>query len=144
MRPTTRLWETFAVAALVGMASNVCLAAEEARDPDKPLQASGVIASVDALGGILTLKESSRLDPATGTIAQPTNFLVDAKTVISKDQQPLKLADVQAGDTVTVEYATKDGGNVASSITIQSPVVAKPETVAVSPSATSSATSSKQ
>jgi len=66
--------------------SGVCLEAEEAQDPVKPLQASGVIASVDALGGVVTLKESTHLDPATGTIAQPTSYLVHAKTVVSKDK----------------------------------------------------------
>lgn len=122
MRTTARLWETLAAAAMLGIASSVCLAAEETKDPIKPLQASGVIASVDALGSVVTLKESTHLDPATGTTAQPTSYFVDAKTVVSKDKQPLKLADVQVGDAVTVEYATKDGKNVASSITIQSPI----------------------
>jgi len=120
MRPTARLWETFAAVAIVGMASSVCLAAEEAKESAKLPQASGVIASVDTLGGVLTLKDSSRLDSATGTIAQPTNFLVDAKTVISKDRQLLKLADVRIGDQVTIEYATMDGKRVANSIAIQS------------------------
>lgn len=142
MRPTARLWETFAVVAMLGTASGICLAAEEAKDPVKPLQASGAVVSVDALGGILTLKESSRLDPATGTIAQPTSFLIDAKTVISKAQQPLKLADVQVGDAVAVEYATKDGKNVASSITIQPTVGAEPEAAAPRSTATPSVTSS--
>ena len=72
----------------------------------------------------MTLKESTHLDPATGTIAQPTSYLLDAKTVVSKDKQPLTLADLRVGDAVTVEYATKDGKNVASSITIQSPTAA--------------------
>ncbi|MBI3996668.1 MAG: hypothetical protein HY352_03325 [Candidatus Omnitrophica bacterium] len=133
MRSTARLWETFAVVAMLGTASGVCLAAEEVGDPAKPLQASGVIASVDALGGVLTVKESTHLDPVTGTAAQPTSYLVDAKTVVSKDKQPLTLADLRVGDAVTVEYATKDGKNVASSITIQLP------TAASSGSATSTA-----
>ena len=52
MRPTARLWETLAVVAVLGTVSGVCLAAEEAKNPAKPLQASGVIASVDALGAL--------------------------------------------------------------------------------------------
>ena len=144
MRPTARRWKTFAVVVMVSALGEVGVAAEEAKESAKLPQASGVIASVDALGGILELKESSRLDPTTGTIAQPMNFLVDANTVISKDKQKLQLVDVRVGNAVTVTYATKDGKNMASSITIQSPTGAKPESVAVSSSATSSATSSKQ
>ncbi len=124
MRPTARLWETFAVVVMLGMTSSVCWATEETEESAKLPQVSGVITSVDALGGIVMLKESTPLDPATRTIAQPTSCLVDAKTVISKDQQPLSLADVRAGDQVMVEYATKDGKNVASSIMIQSPTAA--------------------
>lgn len=144
MRPTARLWETFAVVAVLATGSGVCLATEEAGDPAKPLQASGVITSVDALGGILTLKESTHLDPATGTIAQPTSYLVDAKTVISRDQQPLKLVDVRVGDSVMIEYTTTDGKRVASSVAIQSPTGAKLEQTVAAPAAKSSATSSAQ
>ena len=144
MRPTARLWETFAVAAIMGMISGVCLAAEDPKESAKLPQASGEIASVDALGGALTLKESGRLDPATGTIAQPTNFLVDAKTVISRDQQPLKLADVRVGDQVTIEYTTMDGKHVASSIAIQSSTGAKSGQTVAAPAAKSPATSSAQ
>jgi hypothetical protein len=142
MRPPARLWETFAAAAIVGMASGVCLAAEETTDPVKPLHASGVIASVDALGGVVTLKDSTHLDPATGTTAQATSYLVEAKTVISEDQQPLTLADVRVGDAVTVEYATKDGTRVASSITIEPPISSTSGTATAIPAATSSTGSS--
>ena len=142
MRPTARLWETFAVAAMLGTASGVCLAAEEAKDPVKSLQASGVIASVDALGGVVTLKESTHLDPATGTTAQPTSYLVDAKTVVSKDKQPLTLADLRVGDSVTIEYATKDDKRVASSIAIEPPTSSTSGTATATPAAKSSTGSS--
>ena len=144
MRPTARLWETFAVVALLGTLGGACWAADEATESAKLPQASGEIASVDALGSVLTLKESGRLDPATGTIVQPTNFLVDAKTVISKDQQPLKLADVRVGDQVMIEYTTTDGKRVASSIAIQSPTGAKLGQTVAAPAAKSPATSSAQ
>ena len=142
MRPTARLMELFAVVAILGTASGVCLAVEEAQDPVKPLQTSGVIASVDALGGVLTVKESTRLDPATGTTTQPTSYLVDAKTVVSKDKQPLTLAGLRAGDAVTIEYATKDGKRVASSITIEPPTNSTSGTATAAPAAKSSTGSS--
>lgn len=132
MRPTARLMELFAVVAILGTASGVCLAVEEAQDPVKPLQTSGVIASVDVPGGVLTVKESTRLDPATGTTTQPTSYLVDAKTVVSKDKQPLTLAGLRVGDAVTIEYATKDGKRVASSIAIQTPQASSSGTAAQS------------
>ncbi len=119
MRSTARLLEFVAVVALLGAASGISLAAEAVKDPVKPLQASGVIASVDALGGIVTLKESARLDPATGTIAQPTSYFVDATTVVSNDKQSLILADVRTGDAVTIDYTDKDGKRTASVIAIQ-------------------------
>ena len=144
MRPTARLWETFAVVVMISAFGGTALAAEEAKESAKLPQASGEIASVDALGGVLTLKESGRLDPATGTIAQPTSFLVDAKTVISKDQQPLKLADLRVGDAVTVEYTTTDGKHMASSIAIQSPTGTKSGQTVAAPAAKSPATSSAQ
>ena len=144
MRPTARLWETFVVVALLSALGGACWAAEEAKESAKLPQASGEIASVDALGGVLTLKGSGRLDPATGTIAQPASFLVDAKAVISKDQQPLKLADVRVGDQVTIEYTTTDGKRVASSIAIQSPPGAKSGQTVAAPAAKSPATSSAQ
>ena len=142
MRPTARLWETFAVVALLGTLGGVCWAAEEAKESAKLPQASGEIASVDALGGVLTLKASTTSD--SSIVPQPTSFLVDEKTVISRDQQPLKLADVRVGDAVTVEYATKDGKNMASSITIQSPTGAKSEQTVAAPAAKSPTTSSAQ
>lgn len=142
MRPTARLWETFAVVAVLATGSGVCLATEEAGDPAKPLQASGVIASVDALGGVLTVKESTHLDPATETTAQPTNYLVDAKTVVSKDKQPLTLADLRVGDSVTIEYAAKDDKRVASSITIEPPTSSTLGTATATPAAKSSTGSS--
>ncbi len=142
MRPTARLWETFAVVAVLATGSGVCLATEGAGDPAKPLQASGVIALVDALGGVVTVKESTHLDPATGTTAQPTSYLVDAKTVVSKDKQPLTLADLRVGDSVTIEYAAKDDKRVASSITIEPPTSSTSGTATAAPAAKSSTGSS--
>lgn len=144
MKSTATLWQTFAVVAVLATGNHVCLAAEEAGNPAKPLQASGAIASVDALGGLVTVQEQPAGELGTATAGQPTSFLVEAGTVISKDQQPLTLADVRVGDAVTVAYATKDGQNVASAITIQSSTGAKSETAVVSPTTTSSAASSVQ
>jgi hypothetical protein len=142
MRPTARLWETFAVAAWLCTASSVCLAAEEAKDPVKPLQTSGVIASVDALGGVLTVKEQPTENPGTSASVQPTSYLVDAKTVVSKDKQPLTLADLRVGDSVTIEYAEKDDKRVASSITIEPPTSSTLGTATATPAAKSSTTGS--
>ena len=142
MRPTARLWETFAVVAVLATGSGVCLAAEEVKDPVKPLQASGVIASVDALGGVVTLKESTHLDPATGTTAQAMSYLVDAKTVVSKDKQPLTLADLRTGDTVTIDYTVKDDKRAASSIAIQTPQASSTSGTATATPAAKSSTGS--
>ncbi len=142
MRSIARLWKTLAVVALLGTASGICLAAEEAKDPVKPLQASGVIASVDALGGVVTLKESTHLDPATGTTAQATGYVVDAKTVVSKDKQPLTLADLRVSDSVTIEYAMKDDKRLASLIAIEPPIGSTSGTATATQAAKSSTGSS--
>jgi hypothetical protein len=142
MRLTARLGEVFVTAVTLSTLAGACLAAEEAQQPATLPRTSGEIVSVDAVGGVLALKESAKLDPAAAP--QPTSFLVDAQTVISKDQQPLKLTDLQVGDQVTIEYTTKDGKNVTSSITVQSPTEPKSQHPAAVPEAKSSSTSSVQ
>jgi len=134
------LVEIFAVVAMLGTASGISLAAEEAKDPVKPLQASGVISSVDMWGGVVTLKESTPLDPATGAITQPASYFIDATTVVSRDKQPLILADLRTGDAVTIDYTVKADKRTASVIAIQTPQASSG--AAAAPAAQPSTTSS--
>lgn len=111
-KPWTML--TVAVVALSAV-SVVCFASEEAV---KPMQTKGEIVSVDQTAGSLTVKEAN-LAP-TPSVAQPVSFVVDSKTVISKDKQALKLGDLKAGDLVTVEYSTTpDNKALASSVAVE-------------------------
>lgn len=137
MKSRPAFWQHVAVAVMVGIVGGAWAVAEE------PAQISGVVASIDALGGIVTLQESPRPDAVAGTVAQPRSFAVDASTIISRDAQRLQLSDVRAGDAVRVEYATTDGQDVARSITIQSPEGAQPETASTSPAAASSTSASQ-
>ena len=107
-------WTMLAAMVALGALSAVCLASEEAV---KPMQTKGEIVSVDQTAGSLTVKEVS-------ATSQPASFVVDSKTVISKDKQALKLGDLKAGDLVAVEYSTTpDNKSRASSITIETKAV---------------------
>lgn len=114
-----RLCSIFVLAVLFSVWASVSLAVEEAQESANLLYASGVVASVDASGGIVTLKPLA--NPGTTPTVQPLNFIVDAKTTLSKNQQKLSLADVQVGDEVTIAYTTKGSNNLASSILVDLP-----------------------
>jgi hypothetical protein len=112
-------WQIFILAVLLIFGSGVSLGVEETGESVK-LQASGVIASVDVLGGKLTVKESV----PQGSVAssdQLTNFSISTSTAISSGKQPLKLSDLRSGGVVAVEYTTEGGEKIATSIAVQSP-----------------------
>lgn len=111
-----KAWVMLTAVVALGVLSTVCLAAEEAV---KPAGAKGEIVSVDLMAGSLTVKESNPA-PVAEAVSQPVSFVVDSKTVISKEKQTLMLGDLKAGDLVTVEYSvTPDNKSLASSVTVE-------------------------
>lgn len=113
----TQGWRVFAVLgvlALFGAQAGVSQAVEEAAQAPNVTTVSGEIEAVDSQAGTVSLKGTT--DP----IQQPLlSFQVTDQTTISKDKQPLKLADLKAGDKVMIECATKEGKEVANLITVQ-------------------------
>ena len=108
-------WTMLAAVVALSAVSAVCLASEEAV---KPMQTKGEIISVDQTAGLLTVREAGQASPVA--VVQPTSFVVDSKTVISKDKQALKLGDLKAGDSVTVEYSTTpDNKALASFVAVE-------------------------
>jgi Cu/Ag efflux protein CusF len=64
------------------------------------------------------------VDPAAGTLtvtekAGDAEVSVSDKTAIKKGKASVKLADLKAGDEVTVVYVKQDGKDVARSVTVK-------------------------
>jgi ribosomal protein S1 len=71
-------------------------------------QVTGSVTAVDAKANTLTVKGKK------GDVAVST----DAKTTVMAGKDKKTLADVKAGDKVTVKYTEADGKNVAKSVSI--------------------------
>lgn len=69
----------------------------------------GTVKAVDAAGKSVTVEEKG------GAV----NVAVTDKTMIKRGKETVKLADVKAGDQVTVMYMQQDGKDVAQSIMIK-------------------------
>ena len=76
--------------------------------------ASGRIASINTSQRIVQVDP-----PLTASPAQPLLFTIDEMTMINKDSKPVDLSDLQDGDTISIEYESKDGQNIARAITVQ-------------------------
>ena len=79
----------------------------------EPSESWGQIASVDAASKMLTLKEPPEVP------GQPTNFVLNEKTSITREDKPIPLADLRSGDEVTVEYTQQGTKNVAQSVIVE-------------------------
>ena len=101
---------TFAAekAAPAAPAEKAAPAKAEKKAPAKVKQVSGEVAAVDAKANTLTVK------------GKKGDVMVNAddKTSVKVGKEKKSLADVKAGDKVTVKYAETDGKNVAKSILV--------------------------
>jgi len=84
-------------------------AAAEKAAPVKVKQVSGAVAAVDAKAKTVTVKGKK------GDVTA----MVDDKTKIMMDKDVKTLADVKAGDKVTLKYSEADGKMTAKSIAIK-------------------------
>jgi Cu/Ag efflux protein CusF len=82
--------------------------AEEKKAPAKVKQVTGEVAAVDAAAKTLTVKGKK------GDVA----LTADDKTSVMVGKDKKTLADVKAGDKVTVKYAEMNGKNVAKNIVV--------------------------
>ncbi len=90
--------------------AGISFAAEKAakKAPAKVKQVTGEVTAVDAAANTLTVKGKK------GEVALAT----DDKTMVKVGKEKKALADVKAGDKVTVKYTEADGKNTAKSIAV--------------------------
>ena len=88
---------------------------QKAMPVEKPKvkQVTGDVKTVDVKAKTITVTKMMK------DKAQETVVTVDDKTKIMMDKEKKALADVKAGDKVTVKYTEVDGKNVAKSIAIK-------------------------
>jgi Cu/Ag efflux protein CusF len=107
------------IAVAVALAFTLPLRAEDAKtEKPSPKQFTGVIESVDAKDGTITLKKKDE---------SKTFKLGDKAKISTKDKEVAELSDLKAGDKVTVHFTEQDGKAVASKI---NPPVSKKKTEA--------------
>lgn len=94
--------------------------AEPAKKAPKVTQVTGEVKAVDAAAKTITVVKKVK-DKAVETVVA-----VDDKTKITCGKEKKTLADVKAGDKVTVKYTEVDGKNVAKSVAIK-PAAPAPE-----------------
>lgn len=105
----------FMVLALTFAAVSFALAQEKAAEVKPEL--TGTIASVDAATQKLVVSSGADAD------AKETALVVDAASKIEKDGKAATLAELAAGDTVTLSYkADEKGQNVVSTLTAKAAV----------------------
>lgn len=92
----------------------------EKKAPAKVKQVTGEVAAVDAKAMTITVSKKVKGK------AVETVVTVDDKTKIALGKEKKTLADVKAGDKVTVKYTEVDGKNVAKSVAIK-PAAPAPE-----------------
>lgn len=88
--------------------------AEPAKKAPKVTQVTGEVKAVDAAAKTITVAKKVK-----GKVDEETVVAVDDKTKITLDKEKKTLADVKAGDKVTVKYTEVDGKNVAKSVAIK-------------------------
>jgi Cu/Ag efflux protein CusF len=97
--------------------TSLSLAAEEkkAMPAEKPKvkQVTGDVKAVDMKAKTITVAKMMK-----GKVEE-TVVTVDGKTKIMMEKEKKALADVKAGDKVTVKYIEVDGKNVAKSVAIK-------------------------
>ncbi|MEW6214978.1 MAG: hypothetical protein AB1478_07250 [Nitrospirota bacterium] len=100
--------------------------AEKKAEPAKPAEkpkvkvVTGEVKAVDAVAKTITVAKKVK-----GKVEE-TVVTVDDKTKITLGKEKKTLADVKAGDKVTVKYTQVDGKNVAKSVAIKTAPAAKP------------------
>jgi hypothetical protein len=82
----------------------------------KTLQITGQVTSVNATANEITVVKKMREKKVMVTVG------VQQDTAISKDKQKKVLADIKTGDSVVVTYLSKEGKNIAKSISIKPPI----------------------
>jgi Cu/Ag efflux protein CusF len=96
--------------------TSLSLAAEEkkAAPPVKPkvMQVTGDVKAVDTVAKTITVTKMVKKK------AEETIITIDGKTKITMGKEKKALADVKAGDKVTVKYTEVDGKNIAKSVAI--------------------------
>jgi len=118
------LFVILAAFAVTAFAQN-CVSAEKAAAPaaEKKIEKKatkkasskslkGEVVSIDAVASTIVLKVGKAKKEKEETI------VVSDKTKIKKSKKDIALADVLAGDTVSVKYVTEDGKKVAKSVTV--------------------------
>lgn len=96
------------VAGLSFAAEQKAAPAAEKKAPAKVQQVNGEVGAVDAAAKTLTVKGK------TGDVA----LTIDDKTSVKVGNEKKALADVKAGNKVTVKYTEMNGKNVAKSIAV--------------------------
>jgi len=89
----------------------------EKKAPAKVKQVTGEVAAVDAAAKTLTVKGKK------GDVA----LMADDKTTVKVGKDKKALADVKAGDKVTVKFTEMDGKNVAKNIVVSAAPAEKKE-----------------
>jgi len=111
---------------MLGVTSGVGVVAQTGLMSSTLTKISGQITAIDARNGMLKLAPSAMTDQRVPKAKELTVFLVDAKAVIFKEDQPLKLEQLKVGDQVEIEYLTKGNRYVARSIIVQPPTAEAP------------------
>jgi Cu/Ag efflux protein CusF len=83
--------------------------AVEQKEAAKPVQVTGEITAIDAAAKTFTVKGRK------GEVA----FSANDKTKVKAGKEAKTLADLKAGDKVTVKYTKADGKNMAKSVKIK-------------------------
>jgi hypothetical protein len=96
-----------------------------AQAEQKELVLNGEVVSVSAADRTLSVKEIAETpqNPPPGTmqsgVVRP--FVVNDETKLLAKAGSIQLADIRAGDRVTIHYRLDSGKNVAKSITVTAP-----------------------
>ncbi|OGW53451.1 MAG: hypothetical protein A2Y81_12365 [Nitrospirae bacterium RBG_13_43_8] len=106
----------FAMASL-SLSAEEKKAAEPAKAAEKPKvhQVTGDVKAVDAKAMTITVTKMMKGK------AEETMITVGDKTKIMMGEEKKALADVKAGDKVTVKYTEAEGKNMAKSVAIHAP-----------------------
>lgn len=120
MKATTRVGSLAVAAALLGLTAASAALAQTAGMSTELTRASGKIAALDLKQRALKLEVTAEgAQAGTAAKPEPVTFILDEKTVITKDVKQLKAEELKVGDQVEIDYAAQDGKNMARSIAVE-------------------------
>lgn len=93
-----------------------------AQPVEKEIVSSGDVVAISEKNQTLTVKEiaepPANSPPGTMQSGVVREFVVKADTKLEAQGQPIQLADIKAGDRVTIHYVLDSGKNVARRIAV--------------------------